>query len=420
MRARLGKDRGVFAALVAYVALIGALDTVIPDALLRLAPFAVLAPVVAAALLSLRMTAVVCALYLALTGLEYGVVQDISVPNRVAIGVSALAACLVSLVVCRVRLEREERIKRLRLTAGAAQRLLLRSLPLQTGDVTADGFYEAAEREAMVGGDIYEVLWTPYGTRMVIGDVRGKGLPAIGASAAVLTAFREGAYREPDLRTVVELMEEGLVRWEAQSAREPEEEFVTALIAETLGQDLRLIDCGHVPPLVLADGRVTEARFEEPGLPLGLADLAETPRQWQYIEVPNGGRVLMCTDGILEARSPRAEYYPLAERLRAWVELPTGDLLERLHEDLSEHVGGVLTDDAAVLVVQRRGIKASLWPHGAHAEAPSGADARRKASGPADDIRKPRRQDIAALGLRGQTAKARWPGVSSGSRPLTT
>ncbi|MES4901151.1 MULTISPECIES: SpoIIE family protein phosphatase [unclassified Streptomyces] len=73
----------------------------------------------------------------------------------------------------------------------------------------------------------------------------------------------------------------------------------------------------------------------------------------------------MCTDGLVEARNPQAEYYPLAERLRAWVGLPTGDLLERLHEDLSEYVGGVLSDDAAVLVVQRRGIKASLWPKGA-------------------------------------------------------
>ncbi|MEU1850543.1 hypothetical protein ABZ499_15025 [Streptomyces sp. NPDC019990] len=45
--------------------------------------------------------------------------------------------------------------------------------------------------------------------------------------------------------------------------------------------------------------------------------------------------------------------------------LPTGDLLERLHEDLSRHVGGLLYDDAAVLVVQRRGIKAALWPKGA-------------------------------------------------------
>jgi serine phosphatase RsbU (regulator of sigma subunit) len=126
----------------------------------------------------------------------------------------------VSLFVFRVRLEREERIKRLRLTAAAAQRLLLRSLPLLSGYVVADGFYVAAEREAMVGGDIYEVLSTPYGTRMVIGDSRGKRLPAIGASAAVLTAFREGAYLQPDLRTVVERMEQGLLRREDEAARE--------------------------------------------------------------------------------------------------------------------------------------------------------------------------------------------------------
>jgi serine phosphatase RsbU (regulator of sigma subunit) len=363
VKARLVEEKSVFAALVVYLVLISTLDAVTTDAFLRLAPFMVLAPIVAAALLGLRQTAVVSGLYLVLTVLDYGLfIPGISVQNRVITCVSALAVCVASLFVCRVRLEREERIKRLRLTAGAAQRLLLRSFPLLAGDVVVDGFYEAAEREAVVGGDIYEVLLTPFGTRMVIGDVRGKGLPAIGASAAVLTAFREGAYLEPDLTTVVERMEQGLLRWEDESAREPEEEFVTALIAETLGRNLRVIDCGHVPPFVLAGGEVTEARFEEPGLPLGLADLADARRCCQDIKVPSGGRVLMCTDGINEARSPQGEYYPLAERLHAWGELSTGDLLEQLHADLARHVGGVHNDDAAVLVVQRRGIKAAFWP----------------------------------------------------------
>lgn len=65
------------------------------------------------------------------------------------------------------------------------------------------------------------------------------------------------------------------------------------------------------------------------------------------------GRAALCTDGITEARNPEGEFYPLAERLGEWAELPTSTLLERLSEDVNRHVGGPLSDDAALLVVQR-------------------------------------------------------------------
>jgi serine phosphatase RsbU (regulator of sigma subunit) len=331
-------------------------DAVTSDAVVRLAPVTMLAPFVAGALLSMRQTVVVCVVFMALTGIEYGLWQpDLSTANRVTIVGSAAAVCVVSLAVCRVRLRREERIRRLGLTAGAAQRLLLRSLPLPAGEVTVDGFYVAAEQESMVGGDIYEVLSTPYGARMVIGDVRGKGLAAIGASAAVLTAFREAAYQEPALSTVVQRMEQGLLRYETgPGGAFDEEEFVTALVVETIGAEgLRVIDCGHLNPFVVGGGRVVEVLLDEPGLPLGMADLADVPRRLQDIRVPLGGRVLMCTDGVIEARNGRGEFYPLADRLHEWLLLPTGELLDRLRTDLNRHAGGALRDDAALLVVQR-------------------------------------------------------------------
>jgi hypothetical protein len=355
VRAWLGQDRGAFATLLAYVVVLSVADAMTSDDQIRLAPLSALAPIAAGALLSLRKTATICALYLALTGLVYGMHPGVSTPNQVTIICSAIAVCVVSLVVCWVRLEREERIQRLRLTAGAAQRLLLRALPIPAGDALVDGFYVAAEQEALVGGDLYEVLSTPYGTRIVIGDVMGKGLPAIGASAAVLTAFREAAYREPDLHTIVRSMEEALLRHErGKRSSEVEEQFVTALVLETMGPSaLRAIDCGHVSPFILSAGEVVEVRLDDPGLPLGLADLARVPRRWQDIKAPVGGRMLMCTDGVVEARNARGEYYPLAERLQQWLHLPTSQLLEHLQADLTRHAGGHLDDDAAVLVIQR-------------------------------------------------------------------
>jgi serine phosphatase RsbU (regulator of sigma subunit) len=349
-------DRGVFVALLGYVVVVSAMDAVLQDAFLRLAPVTMLAPFVAGALLSFRQTMVISAVFLVLTGIQYGLWQPgISTPNRAAIIASAAAVCLVSLAVCHVRVGREERINRLRLTAGAAQRLLLRSLPLPAGDVLVDGFYVAAEEETLVGGDIYEVLSTPFGTRMVICDVRGKGLGAIGASAAVLTAFREAAHQKAALPAVIDRMEQALLRYERTAGGElRDEEFVTALVVETMGpESLRVIDCGHLSPIVVSGGEVSEVALNEPGLPLGMGDLTEIPRRWQDIKVPIGGRMLMYTDGVIEARNGDGEFYPLVDRLHGWLPLPTDELLEQLRTDLNQHAGGFLQDDAALLIVQR-------------------------------------------------------------------
>lgn len=50
---------------------------------------------------------------------------------------------------------------RLRSTAAAMQRQILRPLPLLTDDVLVDGVYEPVQQDKLVGGDIYDVAATP-------------------------------------------------------------------------------------------------------------------------------------------------------------------------------------------------------------------------------------------------------------------
>ncbi|MGO4758921.1 PP2C family protein-serine/threonine phosphatase, partial [Streptomyces sp. 2MCAF27] len=225
-------------------------------------------------------------------------------------------------------------------------------------------FYVSSQQGALVGGDIYEVVDTPYGARVLIGDVQGKGLRTLGAGAAVLTAFREAAYHLRSLSDGVDAMEVGLRRYNSSHTRErngsEEERFVTALVfgverddpapvpgspADTRPADTRpdaapdgsdsgdtalmvLIDCGHVKPYLLhADGTVDELDSAEPGLPLGLGDLTGAKRSVQRIPIEPDTRVLACTDGVTEARCPTGEFYPLADRLSGWASLPTPELL---------------------------------------------------------------------------------------------
>ncbi|MFF7730058.1 PP2C family protein-serine/threonine phosphatase [Streptomyces sp. NPDC008001] len=382
-----------FALVLAYLATIVAVDLMTPSNL-RLDVYAALAPMTAAALCTYRQTVFVGVLDFCLMVAHHGVVNGEVAVNRVGSFVGNALMVGASIAVARLRRDGEALLERVRATGEAAQRALLRPLPLRTRSVVVDGFYVSSQREALVGGDVYEVVDTPYGTRVLIGDVRGKGLGTLGAGAAVLTAFREAAYHRRDLASGVVAMEQGLFRYhrsaEYQARLQPErtgglpdelgmrasEEFVTALVLGTEegmglgegtgpGEDpagpgadghvpVVLVDCGHVAPFLIdADGGVRELVPADAGLPLGLGDLAAAPRTAQRLALPPGCRVLACTDGVTEARSPDGVFYPLAERLDAWAALPTPQLLQRLRADLDAHTGGRLQDDVAVLVMER-------------------------------------------------------------------
>ncbi|MES4903647.1 MULTISPECIES: PP2C family protein-serine/threonine phosphatase [unclassified Streptomyces] len=390
----------VFAVLLVYLALIVVVDSITPRSF-RLDVFAALAPLVAAAVCTYRQTLVLGLLDLVVMAVTHGVIPDSLVPlNRVASVLGNTLMVGASIAVARLLRDREELLTQVRATGEAAQRALLRELPLRSGDVVVDGFYVSSQQGALVGGDIYEVVDTPYGPRVLIGDVQGKGLRTLGAGAAVLTAFREAAYHLRSLSGGVDAMEVGLRRYNASHARErngsEEERFVTALVfgvewdgpapaaespvespaespaapparppadarpgtpadaADPMGTaHLVLIDCGHVQPYLLhADGTVSELDSAEPGLPLGLGDLTGAPRPVQRVPVQPGTRVLACTDGVTEARCPTGEFYPLADRLSGWAPLPTPELLRRLRKDLDTHTKGRLQDDAAVIVLE--------------------------------------------------------------------
>ncbi|WEV29062.1 PP2C family protein-serine/threonine phosphatase [Streptomyces sp. 71268] len=363
---------GLFVLLLGYLAMIVVIDE-LTSRYLRLDVYAAVAPMVAAALCAYRHAVVIGALDFVAMTVIYGVLPS-SVPTVARAGAILSNALMVgaSIAVARLLRDREELLERERATGEAAQRALLRQLPLRTQDVVVDGFYVSAQRDALVGGDLYEAVQTPYGTRVLIGDVRGKGLSTLGAGAAVLTAFREAAYHRRNLTSGVLAMEQGLARYNAsREGREPveaQERFVTALVLGTDGGAggpadvaakeeplaLLVVDCGHIAPYVIdRDNTVREVELAEPGLPLGLGELADHPRAVQRVVLPPGCRLLACTDGVTEARGADGSFYPLAARLRRWAALPTSELLVRLRADLDAHTGGQLQDDAAVLIMER-------------------------------------------------------------------
>ncbi|MFI7056173.1 PP2C family protein-serine/threonine phosphatase [Streptosporangium canum] len=320
----------------------------------RLVPLLIFLPSIVSGLGTVRQTAIASVWVVLVVAVSVAYLGGDLGANLVAAGFTAVFGVL-SVIGCMYRVQRNQEINRLRSAAAALQRQILRPLPLRTGEVVVDGLYQPVEEDTMVGGDMYEVIASRRGTRVLIADVQGKGLSAIGTAFAVLGAFREAAYRETTLIEVVNALESAVVRHNVFAVHTGEpERFVTALVLDISPEGkVEAVNCGHIAPYLIHDGRVGQVHLGEPAVPLGLAGLTAEPRCGARFAFPPESTVLLCTDGVTEARDPGGSFYPLEERLRAWARVPSVRLAETLSTDLYDFTGAAPPDDIAVLTLRR-------------------------------------------------------------------
>ncbi|MPY60910.1 serine/threonine-protein phosphatase [Streptomyces spongiae] len=281
------------------------------------------------------------------------VYTDLGTPyTAAAIAAVTLAAAYAS----HVRLRREETLFQIRLVADAAQKVLLRPLPSRFEDIEIESLYVAAQAQARIGGDFYEAAETPYGVRLLLGDVRGKGLSAVGAASAVISCFREAAHDEADLTSVVHRLETSMGRHSAAfPTQDLPERFATALLAEIPhgGGHIRLLNCGHPPPLLVHHGKTFVLEPTAPSPPLNLATLIGDHYRIDTVTFAPGDQLLLYTDGVTETRDHSGEFFPLEDWMGRQDPASPQGLLDRLHQALLRFSGGQLDDDIAALSVRR-------------------------------------------------------------------
>ncbi|MFD0507978.1 PP2C family protein-serine/threonine phosphatase [Streptomyces chiangmaiensis] len=213
-----------------------------------------------------------------------------------------------------------------------------------------------------MGGDLYAAARTSSSTRLLIGDVRGKGLASISDTAVVLGAFRAASHRQITLPELAAYMEEA-VRWGlaefSGSEDDAAERFVTAAVVDIPDDDpvVHLVSCGHPPPLLLRHDTpaATALVVPEPAPPLGLGAISGSLYLPATFPFGEGDRLMLYTDGVCEARDRSGVFYPLAERVARWADPEPETLLHRVVADLREYTDGRLDDDMAMVVVRRDG-----------------------------------------------------------------
>ncbi|MEV7974652.1 PP2C family protein-serine/threonine phosphatase [Streptomyces sp. NPDC086519] len=258
-------------------------------------------------------------------------------------------------------------LRQARMVAGAAQSVLLRPLPPRLAGLDVAAAQLSADRGASIGGDLYEAVATEHGVRVVMGDVRGHGLSAIGTAAAVLGSFREAAHDEPELGRVLGRLDHALARHLRERAgtehpsggQDPDspvaEEFVTVLLLEIAADGaLRALNCGHPWPYLISGSGIEPLSRADPLPPLGPfplpADLAGTDCGRLHADES----LVLYTDGAEDARDARGRFFPLPEALAEAVrDRPVSPqaILRTVFTALLHHTAGHPTDDVALLVL---------------------------------------------------------------------
>ena len=201
-----------------------------------------------------------------------------------------------------------------------------------------------------MGGDSFDYAVDASTARFAVFDAMGHGL-----SAGLLATVAIGAYRNArrgglDLPATAQAVDEAL------AGQFGGEQFVTGLMAELDLADgrLRWHTAGHPAPLLLRAGRVVKFLDAEPGLPLGLDDPARTVTE-ESLEP--GDRLLLYTDGVVEARSADGDFFG-TRRLADLVVRedaagqPAPETMRRLMHAILDHQNGQLQDDATAMLVE--------------------------------------------------------------------
>jgi phosphoserine phosphatase RsbU/P len=302
-----------------------------------------IAPLVTATVADERRTAVFAGTAVALVigaGWWDGATGQLTYWIRVAV---VCAICAMAVVVAGIRRGREERLARMTAIAEAAQLALLPPLPPEMTGITIAARYRSATREASVGGDLYEIIPTGHGIRVIIGDVRGKGLDAVLLARHVLSAFRRSAVAMPAMENVA---------GEVGRAIKPylgAEDFVTAELAQiTPTGELTVVNCGHHPPLLRHRGDLRPLTDGKAALPLGLEDdFTAFTATWSP-----GDRLLLYTDGLVESRDPHGLFLPEDAIESALLAPGCDQALDTLMKAVDKHTGGHAHDDMALLLLE--------------------------------------------------------------------
>lgn len=217
-------------------------------------------------------------------------------------GVAHQAAVVIHNASLHQRLMTRQRLERdLRLARQVQQSFLPSDLPQIAGYSFNHEYAPLYE----VGGDFYDFLRLPSGQLAVlIGDISGKGISAALLMARLTSELRYYAISESTPHRVLARANEFLLK------NAHDNMFATALylVLDPTTHSITIANAGHIPAQLwrAATGKV-EPLEDSTNMALGV--LAETEYDQSVVKLNLGDRILLSTDGVIEATNQEHEEF---------------------------------------------------------------------------------------------------------------
>ncbi|MGX1852110.1 SpoIIE family protein phosphatase [Streptomyces sp. NBC_01456] len=236
------------------------------------------------------------------------------------------------------------------------ERGLLPTPLLDGSDLRFAACYRPGRSRALLGGDFYDTVRTPDGTvHAMIGDVCGHGPDEAALGVELRIAWRAltfaGLSGDELLATLQKVLEH---------ERADDEIFATLCTVDISADGRRAGLClaGHPAPLLARAGESPQLLpYEFGGPALGLLPHARWPRR--QIELGGSWSLMMYTDGLIEGRigvgNQRLGQDGMTELVsrKMAAGLSGEELLDASVREVRDLNGGELTDDVAVLLLDR-------------------------------------------------------------------
>ncbi|WP_198653816.1 PP2C family protein-serine/threonine phosphatase [Actinocorallia populi] len=206
-----------------------------------------------------------------------------------------------------------------------------------------------------LGGDAFDYAVSGDTVHLAVFDAMGHDVAAGITANLAMAACRNQRRHGTPLDEVSQCIEAVLLKEFGSRTR-----FVTAIMADldTATGMFTWINRGHHPPVVIRGGRWTTSLSCPPSHPMGL-DM-DLPVVLCTEQLEPGDRVLLYTDGIVEARDRHGREFGLQRFVDFVIRhiadgLPIPETLRRLVRALLDHHDQPLQDDATVLLLEWKG-----------------------------------------------------------------
>lgn len=227
--------------------------------------------------------------------------------------------------------------------AHAVQRRLM---PDERGSIEGWRWRLHAEPGRMVAGDIVGAGTGPGGPWVFLGDVAGKGAAAGMLMASIQAHLASDLERGVPLREAMDRVNGYVGRHRAGM------EFATmvAVRLDADGRGAEIVDAGHGLAMLVGGGAAQPLTCEG-GPPIGVL---QEPYQSSRLEIPDGHRLLLFSDGVNEQRGPSGEQLGTDRMLEFLAAADGVDAdVEGLLGVLRGHSAGLpLADDVSLMSLQ--------------------------------------------------------------------